>query len=90
MALSMLVSLVIPCTPPGPSILAEGPGHVLQPMAKTSDSRSRGCLGLGYAGAYLMPCELLLVREEWQGSKILSLLTLVNLVDHVVEYACYP
>ena len=56
MALSMLVSLDIRCSPSGPSILAEGPGLVLQPMAKTSDSSARAGLGLGDAGGYLMPC----------------------------------
>ena len=35
MALSTLVSLDIRCTPSGPSIVAEGPSRVLQPMAKT-------------------------------------------------------
>ena len=71
MALSMLLSLVIPCTPSGPSILAEGPSLVLQPMAKTSDWIGRGGLRLKDAGAYLMPSNSWLVREERKGREIL-------------------
>ena len=51
LALSMLVFLVIQCTPSGPSILAQGPGLMLQRMAKISGSSEPGGLGLGYARA---------------------------------------